>query len=58
MVWTAFSSFVLKCRRVWQVLRKPNKTEFLTVAKVSGIGILVLGVFGFLISGAMKLLIR
>lgn len=47
-------SFLKKCRRVWYALKKPSKQEFEQVAKVSGIGILVLGLLGFLISVAMK----
>lgn len=39
-------------------LKKPSRKEFTTIAKVSGVGILILGLFGFLISGIMKLLIR
>ena len=48
-------SFFLKCKRVWFVLRKPTKKEYLTVAKVSAIGIAILGGLGFLISIFMKL---
>ncbi len=35
------------------VLKKPSKKEFATVAKVSAIGILILGFLGFLISVMM-----
>jgi protein transport protein SEC61 subunit gamma and related proteins len=49
-------SFFLKCKRVWRVLKKPTKKEFQTVAKISAIGILILGAFGFLISLLIKLL--
>jgi protein transport protein SEC61 subunit gamma and related proteins len=51
------TSFFLKCKRVWHALKKPSKKEFLTIAKVSGVGILILGFFGFLIAGIMKLII-
>ena len=37
-------------RRVLQVTKKPNKDEFLTVFKVSGIGILIIGAIGFTIN--------
>lgn len=47
-------SFTLKCKRVWQALKKPTKAEFETVAKISAIGILLLGVLGFLISLIIK----
>jgi len=51
------TSFFLKCKRVWHALKKPSRKEFTTIAKVSGIGILILGFFGFLISGIMKIFI-
>jgi protein transport protein SEC61 subunit gamma-like protein len=47
-------SFLLKCRRVWQVLKKPTKKEFELTAKVSAIGIGILGLLGFLISLIMN----
>ena len=43
-------TFVAKCKRVWLVLKKPTKNEFLTVTKISAAGILVLGALGFLIA--------
>jgi protein transport protein SEC61 subunit gamma-like protein len=43
-------SFLLKCKRVWQVLKKPTKKEFELTAKISAIGIGVLGLLGFLIA--------
>jgi protein transport protein SEC61 subunit gamma and related proteins len=48
-------SFILKCKRVWYVLRKPTRKEFETIAKVSAVGILILGFIGFLISLVMKI---
>ncbi len=47
-------TFALKCKRVWHSLKKPSKKEFETVAKVSAIGILILGAFGFLVSIIIK----
>lgn len=47
-------SFGRKCLRVWMVLRKPTKKEFSTTAKVSAIGITILGVIGFAISVLIK----
>ena len=46
-------SFFFKSKRVWHVLKKPTKEEFLTIAKISAVGILVVGVVGFMISIAM-----
>ena len=51
---TSAKSFFLKSKRVWHVLKKPTRKEFETITKVSAIGILALGVFGFLISMIMK----
>lgn len=43
-------SFFLKCKRVWHTLKKPTSDEFWTVTKISAIGILLVGVIGFVIS--------
>lgn len=56
-IFPKMKSFTLKCKRVWYVLKKPTRREFETVAKVSAIGILVLGFIGFLISLVMKMII-
>ncbi len=49
-------AFIEKSKRVWLVLKKPSKKEFEMVAKVSAIGVLILGVIGFLISILMKII--
>lgn len=36
-------------RRVLQIARKPSKDEFFTSGKVSAIGILLIGLIGFVI---------
>jgi len=46
--------FFKKCKRVWYVLKKPSKKEFQMIAKVSAIGIALLGIVGFIISIIMK----
>ena len=51
------SLFARKCKRVWFTLKKPTRKEFEQVAKISAIGILILGVFGFLISLIMTIFI-
>jgi len=55
---TSTKSFFMKCKRVWFVLKKPTKKEFETIAKVSALGILALGIIGFLISIIMKMFIK
>jgi len=42
--------FIKKCKRVWRILKKPSKKEFQMTAKISAIGILVLGAIGFIIA--------
>jgi len=49
-------SFFQQSVRVWHLLRKPEKTEFRTIAKVSAIGLAIIGVIGFLISLLMTIL--
>jgi len=55
-IWNSIKSFTLKSKRVWLALKKPSKQEFETIAKVSAVGIVILGFFGFVISIFMKLL--
>lgn len=50
-------SFFLQSVRVWKVLRKPTLEEYKLVAKVSALGILVLGFLGFLVSAIVKIFV-
>jgi len=49
-------SFFVKCTRVWHALKKPKSQNMNRVAKVAAIGIVILGLFGFLVSILMKAL--
>ena len=44
------TSYLAECKRVLQLTKKPNKTEFWTIVKVTGIGILLIGLIGFIVS--------
>jgi len=44
--------------RVWHLMKKPTKKEFEQIAKVSAIGILIIGALGFLVSILMQFFIR
>ncbi|MBI5681464.1 MAG: protein translocase SEC61 complex subunit gamma [Methanobacterium sp.] len=44
------AKFIRQCRRVLHVSKKPDREEFLNVAKITGIGIIIIGVIGFIIS--------
>jgi protein transport protein SEC61 subunit gamma-like protein len=42
--------FLQKCVRVWHILKKPDMREYKTIAKVSAIGILAIGLIGFAVA--------
>lgn len=48
-VWGKLKDFWVQCRRVLRVTKKPDKQEFITIAKVSGLGILIIGLIGFIL---------
>ena len=48
--------FLYECKRVLRVSRKPGKDEYLTIAKVTGLGIVLIGLVGFLIQVIASLL--
>ena len=50
------SQFLRQCRRVLYVSRRPDRDEYINVAKVTGIGIIIIGVIGFIISLVAQLL--
>jgi protein transport protein SEC61 subunit gamma and related proteins len=47
--WTKFKSFVRECVRVFKITKKPTKEEFKTISKVAGLGIIVIGLLGFIV---------
>ncbi len=42
-------NFVKECARVLKITKKPTKEEFKTISKVSGLGILIIGLLGFIV---------
>ncbi len=42
-------NFVRECVRVVKITKKPTKEEFKTISKVSGLGILIIGLLGFIV---------
>ena len=42
-------NFISECRRVIKVTKKPNKFEFGTIVKVSGVGMILIGAIGFIL---------
>ncbi len=45
----SLKAFIGECIRVVKVTKKPTKEEFKAIIKVSSIGILVIGIIGFII---------
>jgi len=46
----SIKSFIKQCIRVWQLMKKPDRKEFTTIAKVSAIGLILIGLIGYVIS--------
>ncbi|MCK4429583.1 MAG: protein translocase SEC61 complex subunit gamma [Candidatus Aenigmarchaeota archaeon] len=42
-------SFLKQCRRILTIATKPSKEEYIDYSKVIAIGVLFLGVFGFIL---------
>jgi protein transport protein SEC61 subunit gamma-like protein len=57
MAWERLKSFAGECSRVLKVTKKPDSFEFKTLVKVSGLGILIIGMIGFIIQLINQILI-
>ena len=42
-------SFIMESIRVLKITKKPDAVEFKTIVKVSGLGILIIGLIGFIV---------
>ena len=54
-LYARFSRFVSECRRVLKITRKPTWPEYTMLAKVTGLGILVIGMLGFVLTIVVQL---
>ena len=54
--WIRFKGFVNESVRVLKVTRKPSKLEFQTIVKASGLGMIIIGLLGFVITMLKQLL--
>ena len=52
----SMANFIKQCQRVLKVSRKPDREEYINVPKVTGIGIILIGVIGFIISIVAQLI--
>ena len=48
-MWMKLKSFANECKRVLKITKKPNNDEFKGIVKVSGIGMIIIGLIGFVI---------
>jgi len=53
-----FKTFLVECKRVWQVTKKPSKEELKTIVKVTGIGTVIIGFLGFIINMLWQLTLK
>jgi protein transport protein SEC61 subunit gamma and related proteins len=44
-----FKRFIKETMRVMHILKKPGKTEFLSLLKVTGLGVAIIGLIGFVL---------
>ncbi len=47
--WVQLKSFSIECKRVLILTKKPTNEEFKTIVKVTGLGMIIIGLIGFLI---------
>jgi len=57
-MWTRIKSFFRECVRVFKITKKPTKEEYKTISKVAGIGILIIGLMGFIVSLIKNLIFK
>jgi len=53
-----FKDFLVECQRVLRITKKPDRDELKTIVKVSGLGMLVIGLVGFFIHLIKELLVK
>jgi len=49
--------YVKECWRVLRITKKPDSEEFKTIVKVSGLGMLIVGFIGFMVTLIKELLL-
>ena len=55
--WLKLKSFIKESIRILKITKKPNKEEFKVIVKISGLGIILIGMTGFIITVLWTLLI-
>lgn len=54
--WLKLKSFLVQTQHVLQVTRKPTKEEFKTIVKITGLGIAIIGLIGFILQMTKQLI--
>ena len=54
--WIKLKSFLVECKRVFQVTKKPTNKEFKTIVQVTAIGAVIIGVIGAIIQIGYQLI--
>ncbi|MEK6904728.1 MAG: protein translocase SEC61 complex subunit gamma [Nanoarchaeota archaeon] len=49
MIKEKIQNFINEYMRVFKITRKPGRSEFVTIVKASALGILIIGLIGFII---------
>lgn len=49
-------TFIKECIRVFKITKKPQAFEFKSVIKITGIGILIIGLIGFIVNITWQLI--
>ena len=47
--WSRLKSFIIESKRVYTITKKPSNEEFKVIVKVTALGILLIGLLGFII---------
>lgn len=55
-LFTRFKSFLTQSKRVFRITKKPSMEEYKVIVKISGLGIAIIGIVGFLIQIAWILI--
>lgn len=56
--WGKFKEFLVECKRVLLVTKRPDKMEFKTIVKISGLGMVIIGFLGFVVHFVKELLFK
>ncbi len=54
--WVKLKSFSIECKRVLILTKKPTGEEFKTIVKVTGLGMIIIGLIGFAMQITLQLM--